>query len=499
MTDVLLGQAYYQRFDPKLDDAGQPFPPLGALLAAACARDAGHPVAFFDSMLAGSPREWEAALDRVRPRFAVLYEDSFNYLSKMCLGRMREAAFAMIGAARARGVTALVAGSDATDHDQAYLDAGAHAVVRGEGEVTLCQALDALAGRREGGLASVSGLALRGPDGAVVRTPPRPFVKDLDALPLPAWDLVDWDRYRAVWRARHGYHSVNVATTRGCPYHCNWCAKPVYGQRYAVRSPDRVAAELQWLKTAYAPDHVSFVDDIFGLRPGWVEAFADAVAARDARLPFRCLSRADLLDDAAVAALARAGCRTIWIGAESGSQRVLDAMEKGTTVEEIRAAARRVHAAGLEIGFFLQFGYPGETREDIDRTRELVRECAPDDIGISVSYPLPGTPFYDRVRAELGAKRNWEDSADLAMMYRGPFPTAFYRELHTLVHHEFRLRRPRGRRSLVRSAAARLYHAAAVPVSRARLALLARRPHQGVAPLSAVLTRAQAAVPSEQG
>jgi radical SAM superfamily enzyme YgiQ (UPF0313 family) len=371
--------------------------------------------------------------------------------------------------------------------------------VRGEGEITLCQALDALTGRREGGLPAVAGLALRRADGTVLRTPPRPFVKDLDGLPFPAWDLVDWDRYRAVWRPRHGYHSVNVATTRGCPYHCNWCAKPVYGQRYAVRSPERVAAEMAWLKRAYAPDHVSFVDDIFGLRPGWLPAFADAVQAADARLPFRCLSRADLLDDAAVAALARAGCRTIWIGAESGSQRILDAMEKGTTVEEIRAAARRVRGAGLEIGFFLQFGYPGETREDIDRTRALVRECAPDDIGISVSYPLPGTPFYDRVRAELGAKQNWDDSADLAMMYRGPFPTGFYRELHTLVHHEFRLRRPRGRRSLARDVAARLFHAAALPVSHARLARLARRPHAGTAPLTAVLTRAQAAVPSEQG
>jgi radical SAM superfamily enzyme YgiQ (UPF0313 family) len=174
-------------------------------------------------------------------------------------------------------------------------------------------------------------------------------------------------------------------------------------------------------------------------------------------------------------------------------------MEKGTTVDEIRAAARRAHAAGIEIGFFLQFGYPGETREDIDLTRALVRECAPDDIGVSVSYPLPGTPFYDRVRAELGAKQNWDDSADLAMMYRGPFPTGFYRELHALVHHEFRLRRPRGRRPLLKHAASRLYHAAALPLSHARLRRLARRTHSGVSPLTAVLTRAQAAVPSEQG
>jgi anaerobic magnesium-protoporphyrin IX monomethyl ester cyclase len=498
MTRVLLGQGYYQRFDPKLEEAGQPYPPLGTLIAAACLRQAGHEVALFDAMLASSPAEWTAEVARARPRIAVVYEDSFNYLSKMCLRRMREATFAMLEAARARGSLTLVAGSDATDQDAEYLARGATAVIRGEGERTLCEAVSALEGGGVDALDGVPGLALRR-DGAVVRTPPRPFVKDLDALPLPAWDLVDWDRYRRAWRSRHGYHSINLATTRGCPYHCNWCAKPIYGQRYAVRSPERVAEEMAWLKRTYAPDHFSFVDDIFGLRPGWLPAFADAVVAQDARLPFRCLSRADLLSSEAVAALSRAGCRTVWIGAESGSQRILDAMEKGNRVEDIRGAAARLRAAGIEVGFFLQFGYPGETREDIEATRRLVEECAPDDIGISVSYPLPGTPFYERVRAELGAKRNWDDSSDLAMMYKGPFSTEFYRALHRVVHQEFRLRRLRSRLRRPRQTASMLYHAATLPWARRRLERLARRPHQGIGPLRAVLSPAQAAVPSEQG
>jgi anaerobic magnesium-protoporphyrin IX monomethyl ester cyclase len=499
MTEVLLGQGYYQRFDPKLEEAGQPYPPLGALIAAACLRRAGHAPSLFDSMLAASPREWDEALSRTRPAVAVVYEDSFNYLSKMCLGRMREASFTMLEAARARGCVTLVSGSDATDHDAEYLARGATAVIRGEGEATLCEAVDALAAGGEPALRSVSGLSLRGGDGSIVRTAPRPFIKDLDALPLPAWDLVDWDRYRRVWRSRHGYHSINLATTRGCPYHCNWCAKPIYGQRYAVRSPQAVAEEMALLKRTYAPDHFSFVDDIFGLRPGWVEEFARAVDAVDARLPFRCLTRADLLGDDTVAALRHAGCRTVWIGAESGSQRVLDAMEKGDTVEDIRRAAARLHAAGIEVGFFLQFGYPGETREDIELTRRLVAECRPDDIGISVSYPLPGTRFYERVQAQLGAKRNWDDSNDLAMMYRGPFSTEFYRALHRVVHQEFRLRRLRGRVRRPRQAAAMLYHAVTLPWARRRLERVARRPHEGIGPLRAALSPAQAAVPSEQG
>jgi len=416
---VLFGQAYFLRFDPKLWDAGQPYAPLGALYAAAAVRAHGYEVALFDAMLAESEAEWSAALDRHRPDYAVLYEDSFNYLSKMCLLRMREAALVMVDAARERGITVVVAGSDASDHPELYLNRGAGAVVAGEGEVTLVELLDALSGR----------------------TPRREIILQLDALPRPAWDLVDVEKYRRAWQARHGFFSMNVVTTRGCPYHCNWCAKPIYGQRYTARSVEAVVDEIAWLKTTYQPDHLWIADDIFGLKPGWIEGFADRIADRQASVPFKCLLRADGVSDAIVEALRRAGCRTAWIGAESGSQRILDAMEKGTRVEQIAAAARRLHGAGIEVGFFLQFGYPGETLDDIELTLQMVRDCRPDDIGVSVSYPLPGTPFYDRVKAQLGEKQNWVDSGDLAMMYQATYRPDFYRALHALVHAEFRQRR----------------------------------------------------------
>jgi anaerobic magnesium-protoporphyrin IX monomethyl ester cyclase len=230
-----------------------------------------------------------------------------------------------------------------------------------------------------------------------------------------------------------------------------------------------------------------------------VERFAEAVGARGAGLPFRCLSRVDLLTPGVVRALREAGCRMVWVGAESGSQRILDAMEKGTRVEQIRESARRLHEAGLEVGFFLQFGYPGETRQDIEQTMGLVRECRPDDIGISVSYPLPGTKFYERVRAQLGEQRNWQDSDDLAMMFRGPYPTGFYRRLHRVVHKEFRLRRLRDQRARsLRGTAALLYHAATLPVERLRLARLARAPHRGIGPIPPSLSPDAAAQPTAQ-
>src|SRR5262249_34059079 len=298
-VDVLFGQAYFLRFDPKLWEAQQPYAPLGALYAAACVRECGYRVALFDAMLAASETEWTAALDRHRPRFAVLYEDNFNYLSKMCLLRMRQAALTMIDAARARGIKTIVAGADATDHPAIYLDRGADFVVAGEGEVTLVELLDALTGASSVGAPhdvspysaphDVPGLWLRDPDGAIVRTPPRDIIRSLDTLPFPAWDLVDVDRYRSIWRSRHGYFSMNLATTRGCPYHCNWCAKPIYGQRYTARSPEHVVAEMAWLKETFQPDHVWIADDIFGLKPGWIERFAALLQERDAAIPFKCL------------------------------------------------------------------------------------------------------------------------------------------------------------------------------------------------------------------
>jgi anaerobic magnesium-protoporphyrin IX monomethyl ester cyclase len=537
MTKILFGQSYYLRFDPKLWDAMQPYPPLGTMYAASYLRARGYDVALFDAMLAESEEEWAQALDREQPRFAVIYEDNFNYLSKMCLLRMRQAAFTMTEMARARGCTVIICGSDATDHAEEYLAGGAQFVLLGEGEATLGELIDRLTGRTETRFEEILGLVWadvghRTQDELSLHSKPSPFVvrrssrrpdiKDLDALPFPAWDLIGVERYRRVWLERHGYYAMNMVTTRGCPYHCNWCAKPIWGQRYNVRSPENVAAEMKWLKETYQPDFIWFADDIVGLKPRWLSRFADAVEAQDAKLPFKCLSRVDLLlRDGDVDALRRAGCRVVWVGAESGSQKILDAMDKGTKVEQIYEAAQRLHDSGVQIGFFLQFGYPGETRADIAKTFQMVRDCKPDDIGMSVSYPLPGTKFHESVKLELGAKQNWVDSNDLEMLYRGPFTTAFYRQLHVVLHKEFRARKAwaaltndkrrttndgsdRGRlpspvfRHRLRLLATVVKNTLTWPVARLQLERLARAQHQGLAALPQRLAPEEAATPTPQ-
>ena len=498
MTDILFGQSYYLRFDPKLWDAMQPYPPLGSLYAASFMREKGYTVKLFDAMLSEGTHEWATMVQDVQPRYAVIFEDNFNYLSKMSLLRMREAAFEMVDAAKVQGCMVVVCGADMTDHAEKYLERGADYVLLGEGEETLGELIDYLDTQRatqasplqDDDLYRIQSLAyIR--DGEVVKTPPRPVIRDLDALPFPAWELVEREKYQRIWREHHGYTSMNLVTTRGCPFHCNWCAKPIWGQKYNVRSPQNVVDEMLWLKQNFNPDQIWFMDDIMGIQDRWIEEFADLLDEADLHIPFKSLNRVDLLlRGKTIPALARAGAKIVWVGAESGSQKILDAMDKGTTVKQIYQATQQLHAHGVKVAFFLQFGYPGETREDIELTLKMVRDLMPDDIGISVSYPLPGTPFYERVKHEFGEQVNWLDSADLAMLYQGPFATEFYRQLHTVVHKDYRsrktwnslhdlLRNPQNLSpSHLRQTAAMLYHRLTLPLAQRKLNQLAQLPHE---------------------
>lgn len=484
MTDVLLTHSFFMRFDPKQEKAMMPYPPLGTLYAASVLEKASFTVALFDPMLADSEEDLRSALGRVHPAIVAIYDDDFNYLNKMCLGRMRSAAFTMAAIAKESGAFVIVHGSDAADHSAEYLDHSADVVIVGEGEQTLNELCGQLLRKEAVDFSAIPGIVYQ-KHGTIVRTEKRPVLKRLDTLPFPAWHLVDVEKYRSVWKKRHGYFSINMVTTRGCPFHCNWCAKPIYGQVYNTRSPANVVAEIKYLIQTISPDHIWFADDIFGLKPGWVQQFADMLHREGIAIRFKIQSRVDiLLQDDTVEALAQAGCEEAWVGAESGSQKILDAMEKGTTVPQIYEARRRLACVGIRTAFFLQFGYPGEKREDINATITMVKDLLPDDIGISISYPLPGTTFYDRVKTELGAKHNWTDSDDLAMMFRGTFSPAYYRRLHRYVHKVFRFRKGiqliggllRSKvsigRSQLRSIALTFYFAPAALIDRLRLYLL---------------------------
>jgi radical SAM superfamily enzyme YgiQ (UPF0313 family) len=392
-------------------------------------------------MLARKEQDIQSSLKEYHPSIVAFYEDDFNYLNKMCLSRMREAVFAMTAMAKEHGAFVIVHGSDAADHAEAYLHHGADAIVIGEGEYTLRELCRSVLRDRSIDFSSIDGVAWK-KNGTLIHMARRAVEKNLDAFPFPAWQFVDTGSYKTAWMEKHGFYSVNMVTTRGCPFHCNWCAKPIYGQVYNSRSPQNVVDEIKFVTKAIHPDHIWFADDIFGLKPGWVQTFAELIEKENLHIRYKIQSRVDLLlQSDTIQALARSGCCEVWVGAESGSQKILDAMDKGTKVAQIYEARRLLQHFGIKTSFFLQFGYLGETKEDIRATIRMVKELMPDEIGISISYPLPGTKFYENVKTGMKEKQNWVDSDNLALMFHGTFSPRYYRQLHRYVHKVYRFRK----------------------------------------------------------
>jgi anaerobic magnesium-protoporphyrin IX monomethyl ester cyclase len=442
MLSILVCHSYYLRLDQKQVLRAKPYPPLATLQVVAMLRKAGHRVSFFDAMLADGIDGYECLLEAERPQLILFYEDNFNFLSKMCLGTMRRAACHMMTSARRAGARVIAAGPDVTDAPEPYLHAGADLALIGEGLSTLFEVLprlDACPDADNADLARGMSGIVRLSDGKVLTQSGSRTMPIATDVGMAAWDLVDMDRYRAMWLKAHGYFSLNLAASRGCPFRCAWCAKPIWGNQYLQRNATEVAGEMAHLKRSFNPDHIWFADDIFGFRVDWVAEFAASVRAADAQIPFTIQTRADLVSERMAEALRDAGCRDAWIGAESGSQRVLDAMNKGTTVSEIRIARDRLRAAGIRVGFFIQLGYMDEQLTDILATRELLDAAQPDEIGVSVSYPLPGTKFYDLVKAQLRGKTHWQESDDLEMMFQGTYTSDFYRAIRNLLHDQVSL------------------------------------------------------------
>jgi len=435
MKKVLFSHSYYYQLDSKQWEMGEPFPPLMTITAAAHLRDNGYEVALFDVALRKSEKGLEEVLKQFKPDYFVIFDDGFNWLTKMCLTTMREAAFRMQKMAKSYGLTIITCSSDSTDHHEKYLDNGADVVIKGEGEVTLLELINTL---NEGNaIDDIKGIAYK--EGSKIKiTPKRPVMQDLDQMPQPAWDLIDVNEYKKIWEFHNKTHYLNIATTRGCPYKCNWCAKPIYGQRYNSRSPLRVVNEIEYHVKNHQVIHFWMCDDIFGLKPGWVKEFRDELLKRNLNIKFKIQSRSDLLlKEDNINDLVDAGLDEVWMGAESGSQKILDAMDKGITVGQIHESATLIKRKGVKLGLFIQYGYLGETKDDIKLTIKMIKELVPDYIGISVSYPLPETKFYDMVKNDLVGKSNWVDSDDLDMMFKNTYSPAYYKVLHRYTHYVF--------------------------------------------------------------
>jgi anaerobic magnesium-protoporphyrin IX monomethyl ester cyclase len=338
----------------------------------------------------------------------------------------KRSVLAMAKAAREEGAFVVVGGPDPPHYAEEYLAHGADVVVVGEGEHTLEELLLHL--RRVGptSMEHIRGLVYRRRDGQIERTAPRPLIDDLDHQPFPDRAAIDVGDYVDAWRNRHGLGSVSVICARGCPYTCTWCSRSVFGETHRRRSPVNVADEVEEIVHHYRPDMLWYADDVFTINHGWLFAYAAELQRRGVRLPFECISRADRLTEPVIRTLAEMGCRRLWIGSESGSQRILDAMSRRVKVEQVQAMTAALKAHGIATGMFIMLGYDGEELSDLEHTVEHLKQSDPDVFVTTVAYPIKGTPYYDRVAPQITAPRAWRERTDRDLVIDGRKSARFY-------------------------------------------------------------------------
>src|SRR5580692_4949293 len=431
--DLLLTHGYFLFEDPKELQIMKPYPPLGILYISSHLRRKGVQVKVFDSTFGSRDRLFEI-LRQGPPAVLGVYANLMT----------RSNVLEILRVAKESGWQTVAGGPEPSAYVPEYLNAGADVVVIGEGEVTIEELLPVLrAGSRES-LHRVDGIAFRDSEGNITQTKPRQQLPDIDAQPWPDREAIDMGQYVATWRKHHGMGSVSLITARGCPYHCRWCSHEVFGKTHRRRKPASVADELEWLIDRYQPDMAWMADDVFTIHPGWLSQYADELKRRRLKLPFECISRADRLNAKVVETLAELGCFRVWIGSESGSQRVLNAMERGVTVEQVHSAVSLCRSRGIQTGMFLMWGYEGEELEDIEATVQHVKRTNPDIFFTTVAYPIKGTPYFAEVAGRVEALKPWNVSSDREVRVRGRHSRRFYSFADRLLRSEGGIERMQG-------------------------------------------------------
>jgi radical SAM superfamily enzyme YgiQ (UPF0313 family) len=414
--DILLAHGYFLYEDPHELKVMKPYPPLGILYLSSYLKARGFSVGVFDSTFSDMAA-FEALLNRERPQVVGLYT---NLMTKRNI-------LPMIRLAKAHGATVVLGGPEPPYYAKEYLGYGADVIVKGEGEVTLSELLPHLARYGLRDLHNIDGLAFLDGEGALTESKPRVQMRDLSANPWPDREAIDIPAYMRVWKDHHGQSSVSVIHARGCPYTCTWCSHSVFGETHRRRTPEDAADELLWIKERYNPDLVWYADDVFTINRRWFFQYAEALKQRGVRIPFECISRADRLDEEVVRTLADMGCFRLWNGSESGSQRVLDAMQRKTQVEDVQAKTKLLQRFGIQAGMFIMLGYDGEQVEDIEATVDHLKKSNPDVFLTTVAYPIKGTKFYSKVEADVLTDRNWTDRSDRDLTVAGRHSRRFYR------------------------------------------------------------------------
>lgn len=430
MSQLLLTHGYFLYEDPKELQIMKPYPPLGILYLCSHLREKGFEVEVFDSTFS-SPQELFRILQTEAPSVLGIYANLMT----------RKKVIEIVAVAKEAGWKVVVGGPEPGAYINEYLNAGADVVVVGEGEITMEELLPALQAGQDASLDRVSGLAFKDENGRVRVTTPRAQISDLDAQPWPAREAIDISRYVETWRKAHGLGSLSFITARGCPYKCQWCSHQVFGLTHRRRDPLKVVDEVEWLCGRYRPDMFWIADDVFTIHHGWLRKYAAEMRRRSLRVPFECISRADRLNSEVADLLAELGCFRLWIGSESGSQRVLDRMQRGVSVEQVQSSVTLCKERGIQTGMFLMWGYEDEGLADIEATIAHVKRTDPDIFFTTIAYPIKGTPYYERAAESLVQLKPWHESSDREIVIRGRRPPEFYKCADQLLREEVRLTR----------------------------------------------------------
>jgi anaerobic magnesium-protoporphyrin IX monomethyl ester cyclase len=434
MPDLLLTHGYFLYEDPKEVQIMKPYAPLGILYLCSHLRQRGFDIEVFDTTFS-SRESLFRHLEMEKPSVLGVYANLMT----------RSNVVEIIRVGREAGWRVIVGGPEPGAYAQEFLESGADFVVFGEGESTMQELLTAIRdGRDTSGNAwksKIAGTAYLDEEGAFHQNPPRVQIADLDAQPWPAREAIDLHRYVNTWRTHHQQGSVNFITARGCPYKCRWCSHQVYGQTHRRRNPVKVVDEVEWLLTEYTPDIAWVSDDVFTINHDWIRKYAAEMRRRKLHIPFECISRADRLNEEMLDLLAELGCFRIWIGSESGSQRLLDAMDRGVKVEQVQRAIEMSRARKIQSGMFLMWGYEGEEMEDIEATIRHVSKSKPDIFFTTVSYPIKGTPYYQQVQSKLVQLKPWTQTSDRDIKIAGRHSRAYYAHADKLLRDEVQFAR----------------------------------------------------------
>ncbi len=414
---ILFTHGYFLAEDPKEQVIMKPYPPLGILYISSYLAERGIDHDVFDTTF--SNREYlYNHLISMKPDLVAFYVNLMTKANVLQLIRF------IHNCPDLNHTRIVLGGPDIRYNYEKYLMHGADYVVVGEGEETMFELIMTL--KKGESPKEVKGIAYKDESNNPIINPPRPHIKDVDALKMPNREAIDIESYLETWKKYHGTSTISVNTQRGCPYTCRWCSTAVYGQSYRRRSPEKVAEEMEYLKNRYNPDMIWFVDDVFTVSHKWVAGLRESLSKKGLKIPFECISRADRLNYEVLEMLAEMGCTRIWIGAESGSQRILDAMDRRVKVEKVQNCIQMAKSLGIETGTFIMIGYPGETQEDIEDTIQHLRLSNPDLFTITLTYPIAGTSLYDEVLPDIINLPEWRSSSDREIDFKRTYSAKYY-------------------------------------------------------------------------